>query len=83
MKYTPDLEKIRAGKTDKERNFLERLEFVKFWADYIKTIKDSEWSRQQNLLIDSQIISSRRVYKKLADTPEGKEKIKRLRNIYK
>ena len=35
-------------------NFKERLEFIKFWADYVKTHKDEDWSEQQNMLIDSQ-----------------------------
>lgn len=38
-----------------ERNFKERLKFVKYWAEYVKTHKDEDWSEQQNLLIDSQI----------------------------
>lgn len=40
---------------DKKRNALERMKFVEFWANYIKTHLDKEWSRQQNILIDSQI----------------------------
>lgn len=40
---------------DIERNFKERLEFIKFWANYVKTHRDEEWSEQQNILIDSQM----------------------------
>ena len=40
---------------EKEANFKERLRFVKFWADYIKTHEDEDWSEQQNIIIDSQI----------------------------
>jgi hypothetical protein len=54
MKYKPNLEKIRNVKTDKEKNFIERLEFIKFWANYIKTHKDKDWSSQQKILINSQ-----------------------------
>ena len=39
---------------DKEKNAEERLEFVKFWANYIKTHSDKEWSKQQNIVINSQ-----------------------------
>lgn len=42
---------------EREKNFHERLDFIKFWADYIKTHTDKEWSEQQNLLINSQISS--------------------------
>ena len=58
LKYTPDLDKIRSAKTDKEKNFIERLEFIKFWAEYVKTHSDEDWSKQQNILIDSQIESA-------------------------
>ena len=38
----------------KKRNKEERRKFVKFWANYIKEHPDKEWSRQQNVIIDSQ-----------------------------
>lgn len=39
----------------KKENAKERLEFIKYWAEYIRKHKDEEWSRQQNMLINSQI----------------------------
>ena len=51
-----DLDELRA---EKQRNFKERLWFITYWANYIKTHSDEEWSRQQALLIDSQIDSAR------------------------
>ena len=42
---------MKPGRTNEE----DRLNFVEFWANYIKTHKDEEWSEQQNMLIDSQI----------------------------
>lgn len=68
-------------KNEKEINFLERLRFVEYWANYIKTHNDREWSGQQKSLIDAQFIMSARFYKKLAETPEGREKIKKLREL--
>ena len=47
-----DLEEM---KRFKEQNSKERLEFIDFWVNYIKTHSDKEWSEQQNVLIDSQI----------------------------
>ncbi len=41
---------------DIEKDFKERLEFIKFWANYVKTHSDKDWSEQQNLLINSQLI---------------------------
>ena len=39
----------------KEQNAKERLKFIDFWVEYIKTHSDKEWSSQQKILIDSQI----------------------------
>lgn len=32
---------------DRERNFRSRLEFVRFWAQYVKSHPNQVWSRQQ------------------------------------
>lgn len=48
---------LKPGKNNRE----DRLNFVEFWAEYVKTHNDKEWSRQQNILIDSQIQSSRSI----------------------
>ena len=55
MKFKLDLDDLNRAKTETERNERERLQFVKFWAEYVKTHSDEEWSRQQNILIDSQM----------------------------
>ena len=48
--------KINKKKIQKEieNNFKERLKFVKFWANYVKTHSDKDWSEQQNIVINSQ-----------------------------
>ena len=43
---------------------LDRKKFIKFWAKYVRTHSDVEWSRQQKVLIDSQINSAREFYKR-------------------
>ncbi|MBI2043020.1 hypothetical protein HYT25_01385 [Candidatus Pacearchaeota archaeon] len=48
----------------KKRNFKDRLDFIKFWIDYMKKHSDKEWSKQQAVLIDSQIQNSRNLLKK-------------------
>jgi len=56
---------------------MERKEFIKFWANYIRTHSDKDWSEQQKKLIDSQIKSIREFYKK---NPEiAKKVLERLR----
>jgi len=47
-----DLNELRKFK---EQNAKERLEFIDFWVNYIKTHSDKEWSSQQKILIDAQI----------------------------
>jgi hypothetical protein len=36
-----------------KENQKERFRFVDQWADYVRTHQDKEWSRQQNLIINS------------------------------
>jgi len=40
---------------ERKKNFKERLKFIEYWVNYIKTHSDKEWSSQQNELINSQI----------------------------
>jgi hypothetical protein len=54
-KYRPNIEKIRNAEDEQEKNLIERLEFVKFWANYVKTHNDKVWSRQQNIVINAQV----------------------------
>ncbi|MBI2151918.1 hypothetical protein HYU21_04290 [Candidatus Woesearchaeota archaeon] len=35
------------------RLILDRKGFIDYWVDYMKTHTDAEWSRQQNVLINS------------------------------
>ncbi|MCJ7816654.1 MAG: hypothetical protein MUP55_02240 [Candidatus Aenigmarchaeota archaeon] len=44
---------------DRKKNREERLRFIDFWADYVRTHPDRDWSMQQKILIDSMIKSSR------------------------
>ena len=37
----------------------DRMWFVKYWAEYVRTHPDKEWSRQQNVIINSQIQNAR------------------------
>ena len=46
---------LKPGKTNKE----DRMNFVEYWANYVRTHSDEEWSRQQNIVINSQIQNAR------------------------
>ncbi len=53
-----------------EDNQNERMRFVEQWARYVRKHDDREWSRQQNVIINSSIRSStmtREEYMKLKD----------------
>ncbi len=51
-----NLEKLEKKK---EKNKKQRRKFVKFWARYVKEHPDKEWSEQQNVIVDSQLISNK------------------------
>ena len=55
-------------------------EQIERWARYVKANPD-KWKSKIKPFIDSQILMSRRFYKELLKTPEGKEKLKKLRNL--
>ncbi|MFB6353429.1 MAG: hypothetical protein ABEJ92_05030 [Halobacteriales archaeon] len=47
-----------ALETHHERNPRARRAFIERWARYVRTHDDATWSRQQNVLIDSQLQSA-------------------------
>ena len=69
---------LNGNETEKEINFKERLAFIEYWVRHIKSNPDKTWSSGQAKLIDSQIKSAASFYKKLSETPEGREKIRML-----
>ena len=73
--------KIDAGeiKSDKQRNFIERIWFIKYWANYIRNNSDENLSKGQAILIDSLIQSSKNFYKSLEKTEEGRQTLLRLK----
>ena len=36
-----------------KKNQEERLQFIDTWAEYVKNHSDAEWSKQQNMIINS------------------------------
>lgn len=55
MKPTEIKINLEEIKKEKQKNFKERLWFINYWANYVKTNPDEDWSQQQKVLIDSQI----------------------------
>ncbi len=40
---------LKVGKNNSE----DRINFVEYWAEFVRTHSDQEWSRQQKVLVDS------------------------------
>ncbi len=58
-----------------ERNRKERIRFVELWASYVKERSDREWSRQQNVIIDSCFPSAKmslEEYLRMKDSQSGR-----------
>lgn len=53
-------EKFNAEEFRKLNN-QDRMWFVEYWANYVKTHPDKVWSKQQKILIDSQIKNARKL----------------------
>jgi len=60
------MRKLKPGKTNKE----DRMNFVRYWAEYVRTHDDEDWSKQQKVLIDSQLENSKNVFKSMFGTGE-------------
>jgi hypothetical protein len=45
-------------------NQKQRMEFIDFWVNYMETHTDEEWSRQQNVLINSMLKSAKQFSRK-------------------
>lgn len=82
METGTNIGKLSKADKWKKQNFMERLSFVKYWAEYVKSHDDKLWSKAQKNLIDWQFEHARRFYEYLSKTKEGKETIKRLREFH-
>ncbi len=64
---------LKPGKDNRE----DRMNFVEYWAEYVRTHPDEEWSRQQNILINGQMHSAKSVKISPKDYLEMKKAAKR------
>lgn len=46
---------LKPGNDNRE----DRMNFVEYWVEYVRTHPDEVWSKQQKILIDSQIKNAR------------------------
>ena len=64
------MQKLKTDKNNKQ----ERMNFVEYWADFVKNNPDEVWSKQQKFLIDSQIKNARNLKLSRKDYLEIKKK---------
>lgn len=60
----------------------EHEEQIERWANYVRE-NPHQWKVKLKPFLDGQIVMARRFYNKLAETSEGREKIKLLKNNVK
>ena len=53
-------------------------EQIERWAEFVKN-NPTKWRSKAKPFIDGQILMARRFFNKLAETPEGREKILKLK----
>jgi hypothetical protein len=53
-----------------------RLQFVRLWVDYMKTHSNKVWSRQQAMLINSQLIGADQNVKRYLDVKTMGRKVR-------
>lgn len=46
---------LKPGKDNQE----ERMNFVDYWVEYVRTHPSNDWGKQQNVIINSQLQSAR------------------------
>ena len=67
-------------KDERMKNFRERIWFIKYWVNYMKTHPVAEWSKGQIDFIDDQFQTAGKFWKELKEKdPKKFEEMKRLR----
>ena len=69
-------------KSDKSRNFADRINFIKYWVAFIQREDDVKWSKGQADFIDAQFEMARRAHKKLLESEGGKEKFDEIKKLF-
>lgn len=66
---------------DREKNFRQRLEFVHFWAEYVKRTPNAVWSKQHSDFINSVLRGAnqdRELYMRVLSKIQGTKKQKKI-----
>jgi len=64
-----------------KQNNAERMAFVDKWAEYVRTHSDKDWSRQQNVIINSAILAGKSMTKEAYFKMKGVKTLKIKKKI--
>ena len=75
--------RVRFMVLDRERNLLQRLEFVRFYARWVKSVPNEVWSEQQAVIINSMVKNARNFMMSVEEYLElkNKERLKQSRSL--
>lgn len=59
---------------DRKKNSLQRLEFIRFYAEWVRSVPNEVWSRQQAMLINSMIENAKNFMLPVEKYLESKER---------
>ncbi len=45
---------LKEFEEDRKRNFEERLKFIEFWVNYMKSVPNEKWGAEQKKVVDGQ-----------------------------
>ncbi|MBI5392642.1 hypothetical protein HZA96_02125 [Candidatus Woesearchaeota archaeon] len=74
MKSTEKLQELRL-KEWKQQNQDERFKFIDLWAKYVREHDDEDWSKQQNVIINSCLRSANITKEQYLDMKAGTPKL--------
>ena len=66
-----------------KENQKERYRFIDQWADYVRTHSDKDWSRQQNIIINSCIRTASMTKEQYLAMKKVEGEMKRGKNVKK
>ncbi len=64
---------------DKKKNFLERIEFIHFYANWVKSVDNKVWSGQQAKLINSLMANTKNFLQSKEEYLDMMEKVQNYR----
>ncbi len=68
--------RTKAKEAERDKTHMDQVER---WARFVRDNPRRVWKKEQAALVDAQLAIANRFYSRLEKTPDGREKIRRLR----